>query len=452
MLLLWKRAKKFVFVKNHLAFILALIVLFGQPSFSARASDVSVVPINWKSFGDFHPLDRQGLQVKEILINANKYALKTWWQKRGYAGQKGLYLNFFGNAEDNIRPVADEAFSLAVSLKTDAYDAKTTGVTKSIAEQILKKMVVSLAFRHKATTKDGWGNSWQSALWANRAGHAGWLIWDNLSAVEKKYVQDMVVYEANRFNTYSVPYYRGPDGKLNYPGDTKAEENAWNSAILQLATAMMPNHPNKEIWRGKMLQLMISAFARPLDVKSREVVDGKTLAQWLKGSNIANDGTLVNRDRLNPDYMTTVSLNIQTALVYSLARLPVPKAAFFNADIVYKALSDGSFFNTHIYQNGSAKIGYPRGNTWGVSRRMNFALLDLEASVFGFDHLAAKKGNYWADLHISAVRQMQQRSATGQTYLYAKEDKYQGREEWVAELAGEAYLVKWLQSQGAFAK
>lgn len=425
-----------------------MIVLFGQLPLVVQAASTAVVPVNWKKFNNLRPQDQQGALLQEILNNANKYALTTWWQKRGYATQKDLYLNFFGNEENNIRPAADEAFSLAVSIKTKAYDSKITGISESAAKQQLKKLVSSLAFRHKTTSKGGWGNSWQSALWASRVGQAGWLIWEDLSPLERKHVQDMVIYEANRFNTYPPPYYRAANGKINYPGDTKAEENSWNSTILQLATAMMPEHPNREIWRTKMLQLMISSFARPLDLKSNEEIDGKKLSKWLGGSNLLNDGTLINRGRLHPDYMTAVSLNVQASLVYSLAQLPAPKAALFNADVIYKALSDGTFFNSHIYQNGSAKINYPRGSTWGKARRMNFATLDIEANVLGFDHLAKKKGDYWANLHATAVRQMQQRSKDGRTYLLKSEDTYPGREEWVAQLAAEAYLTKWLQAQG----
>lgn len=397
-------------------------------------------------------MDRLGGLFQDILLNTNRYAMTTWWQLRGYAKQKGQYLDFFGNDENNIRPAADESFALAVSLKTGLYDSHKIGVPTVTAKQRLNKLVSSLAFRHRANSNNGWGNSWQSALWAGRVGWAAWLTWDSLSAQDKKNVQAMIEYEANRFNTYIPPYYRDLNGKINYPGDTKAEENAWNGGVLQLATAMMPNHPNFNVWHGKMIQLMISSFARPLDIKSNEVIDGKKLSSWLKGSNIDNDGTLVNRGRMHPDYMTTISLNVQALMTYALAGLPAPKATTYNADIIYKALSDGKFFNSSIYKNGSSVINYPRGTALGTARRMNFAALDIQAAIFGFDNLATKKGTYWANLHAGAVRQMQQRSKDGRTYLDKNEDKYPGREEWVAELAAEAYLAKWLQLQGAWKK
>lgn len=434
----------------HLYAILAFVILSVQSPLIAFAAKTDVVPISWASFKGKQVMDQVGATFGEVLLNSNKYALTTWWEKRGYDKQKDKYLDFFGVDEKHIRPVADEAFALAVSTKLGVYDSKKIGVPKKIAQERLDKMISSLAYKHRTNSKGGWGNTWQSALWASRAGWAAWINWDRLSLADRNNVKKMVEYEANRFNVYKPPYYRSPNGKINYPGDTKAEENAWNATILQLATAMMPNHPNVNIWRGKMLQLMVSAFARPLDLKSKEMVDGKTLAVWLNGSNIENDGTLINRNRLHPDYMTTITLNIQTALLYSLARLPVPKSSFYNADIIYKSLGDGKFFGSNIYKNGSSVVLYPRGTALGTKRRMNFALLDLEAKIFGFDSLSTKKGDYWAGLHIGEVLTMQNRSSDGRTYLMKNEDKYPGREEWVAEAAAEAYLAKWLNLRGAF--
>jgi len=441
------KESKFYTVRHGL--ILALIIFFCQWSNVAAAGSAAVVPVDWQRFNKGTPADQLSLVAKNILQNANKYALTTWWNKKGFARQAGGYLNLGGVAENNIRPVADEVFALAVSLKTGAYDARRAGAAEQLATERTKRMIISLAHTHVANSgKTGWGNSWQSALWAGKTGVAGWLMWDKLSTVEQTELRKVVLFEANRFNEYKVPYYRSPNGKINYPGDTKAEENAWNATILQTALAMMPNHPNKKIWTAKMNELMLSAFARPDDVKSGARYFGKSLVQWLNGSNINNDGTLVNQDKLHPDYMSDVSFNVQAALLFGLAGMKVPPAALFNAERIYQALSDGNFFGTNLYQPGSSLVVYPNGNAWGTQRRMNFALLDLEAAIFGFDSLANKKGDYWANLHLRKVLTMQNRSKDGRTYLYYGEDKYAGREEWVAEQAAQAYLVKWLQKQG----
>jgi len=414
------------------------------------AADTAVIPINFSAFKASEPSDSLSSTVKGVLLNANKYALTTWWTKQGFLKQTGTYLNFFGTSERNIRPAADEAFALAVSLKTGAYDAGRTGVSKQIAENRAKKIITSLAHTHLSNSgKGGWGNAWQSALWSSKAGFAGWLMWDTLSEQDRKEIKTMVIYEANRFNGYNPPYYCSENGKINYPGDTKAEENAWNATILQVALSMMPNHPNKQVWQDRMTELMLSAFARPDDLKSKKKYLGQPLSEWLKGSNIENNGTLINQGRLHPDYMTTVSLNIHSVLTFSLAKKTIPSAALFNASRIYQALVDGEFYGTKIYQQNSGKVSYPNGNGWGSMRRMNFALLDMEAAVLKFDSMVNKKGNYWAELHLKVVSDMQARSKDGRTYINMSEDKYAGREQWVADLAAQAYLLKWLEKQKA---
>lgn len=437
--------------------ILTVSWFFLQPFFYAEASGTAVVPIDWNQFNTAKPSGVIAGMAADILSNSNKYAVSVWWRQKGFAAQKQKYLNFGGKQEKNIRPAADEAFALAVSLKTGVYDRDKTGVDKAAAQKIAKRLAVSLAYWHKANKPNrtekyrcacqDWGNSWQSALWSAKAGFAGWLLWDDLSGAEKKYIREMVLYEANRFNEYKMPYYRSAAGKLNYPGDSKAEENAWNGMILQLATAMMPNHPNLNIWRSKMLEFSISAFARPSDTESKVILHGRSISDWLSGSNVNEDGTVVNHKRVHPDYMTAITSNAHMALAYGLAGMAVPKAAFFNSEVVYQALSDGKLSGVSIYRINSSKIGYPKGNGWGMERRMNFALTDVEGAVFGFDKLSEKKGEYWALLHGQRVLNMQKRSKDGRTYQSAAEDTYPGREEWVADLAAQAYLTKWLQAQ-----
>lgn len=56
----------------------------------------------------------------------------------------------------------------------------------------------------------------------------------------------MAVDEADRLIDYEVPYYRDANGNVVFKGDSKAEENSWNSTILVIAAAMMPEHPALE--------------------------------------------------------------------------------------------------------------------------------------------------------------------------------------------------------------
>lgn len=429
---------------------LMVVLAISAPWPQARAASSNVAPIRWLRFRSGAPTDENTVRVREILLNANRYALTTWWTQKAFARQKETYLLFGGTGEFHIRPAASEAFALAVSMNTGAYDPRKAGVPIAAAKERTLRLVRSLAYRHVANTPGGWGDHWQSALWASSAGTAGWLLWDELSATDREYLRRMVEHEADRFTEYGVPYYSTKSGTIVSPGDTKAEENAWNGRILQLATAMMPQHPRRELWQKKMIELMLSAFARPSDATSARQLHGRTLAEWLQGSNVGNDGSVVNHGRIHPDYFASVTDNIHGALLYTLAGLPTPQAALFNADTVYAALVHQPFAGKTIYREGSADVYYPEGTRWGTGRRMHFALLDTQARVFGFDRSLSKNGAYWEPLHAQAVLSMQQRSTDGRTYLKRAQDTYPGREEWVADLAAQAYLTKWLGSKGAY--
>lgn len=411
----------------------------------------SAQTIQWASFKKGRPWDTLSLLERDILVNANKYAVTTWWNTvKGYGKQEGRYLDWGGNGEHNIRAGGSEAFALAVALRTGVYDPIKTGVSTDDATDITLKLIRSGAYRHKANTSDasghtanispGWGDAWQSALWAAYTGAAGWMMWDKLDEEDRHLLEKMVTYEADRFLNYSVPYYKDRDGNIMFKGDSKAEENAWNAMILQVAMVMMPENPHWAGWMNKNIELELSACARPEDVHSTAVIDGRRLGEVLGGSNYNSDGTVINHGITHPDYMVCNSLF--NALLFMMAGRPVPAAAFYNEDIIYKRL------DSLIYKPATADVHYPSPNDWGRERKMHFALLDCQAHAFGLDSLSQRKGDYWEALHAAHVLRMQQRNQDGRTYQGQEEDNYKGREEWVAMHAAQAWLTKWLVWQG----
>ena len=219
---------------------------------------------------------------------------------------------------------------------------------------------------------------------------------------------------------------------------------------------MLPEHPRQRLWMHKNLELMISAFARPSDLQSDRIVNGERLGEWLNGSNIAEDGTLVNHGFVHPDYMATVVHNLNATLAYGLAGERTPAAALVNAALVYRALVDLPFASPPfrapggtIYLDGSPDLYYPQGNDWGTSRRMHAALLDAQANALGLDAGASTPAAAWEDLHAGRVLEMQARFGDGRTYGASSEDTYSGREQWVAVHAAQAWLTKWLDHAGA---
>jgi hypothetical protein len=234
--------------------------------------------------------------------------------------------------------------------------------------------------------------------------------------------------------------------------------------ILQVATAMLATHPRRAQWLTKEIELEVSAFSRPADLTNPTVINGRPVNQWLRGSNINDDGFLINHGFVHPDYSTTVSENVHSALAHSMAGQSTPRAAFWNAGIVYDALVDhvwqaGSNYppagtvdppGGTVYVDGSEHIYYPQGNDWGTDRRIQPTLLDVQANAFGFDVLASQRGDSWQRLHGDRVLQMQQRSADRRTYIGAGEDIYAGREELVAVTVAQAWLTRWILANHAF--
>jgi F5/8 type C domain-containing protein/alpha-galactosidase-like protein len=442
-----------------LAIVIAFLLSGLQPATAQVQHEpppaTGVVPITWRDFDRDLPRDAQSERVRRIMLNANKYALTTWFPAK-YGSQTGDYLDLGGTAEPNVRPPGSEALALATSLATGAYDPAVAGFSREQAERVAEKLVTSIAYRHKTNSAGGWGEHWQSALWAFNAAFAGWLLWDDLDATDREYVRRMVVAEADRFLDYPVPYYADPDGTVNTPGDSKAEENAWNAAFVNLAVSMLPRHPNRAVWQDKALELMISSYSRPSDQLRETVVNGKELSSWLHGSNIFEDGTLVNHSRIHPDYFTSIANISGAPLAYGLAGLPTPKAAFFNADLVYDALADhqfaappyaapgGTIYLRDAQGKATSAIYYPQSNDWGTSRQLHFLMLDTLADVFDLDHRSALPARDWAAAHATRALEMQARFTDGRTYGAGSEDTYAGREEWVALLAGRSYLTHWL--------
>jgi hypothetical protein len=441
------------------------LILTTSPTVAHAASPL-VTPIPWAIFTAGLPGDADAQRAGAILLNTNRYALTTWYGAKGFnsASQAAAtYLTLGGIGEGSVRPPASEALALAVSLKTGIYNPTVTTVNTTRAHQVAAKLTRSLAHSHSVNLANGWGNAWQSGLWATYAGTAGWLLWDSpyLSATDRQDIRQMVEYEANRFIGYRVPYYRDRAGIILTPGDSKAEENAWNAGILALATVMMPNHANYDAWNYKAQELMVSSFATPRDLTNPELVNGTSVANWLNGSNANDDGALINHSRVHPDYMSTISLMNFAGLANGLAGKPAPDAAFYNSDLVYDALVDLPFAagtsyppggliaapGGTIYIDNSPNIYYPQGNDWGTGRRMHFALSDIQARGFGFDNLATQNGNYWAALHAQVVLNMQNATPDRRTYTTAGQDTYSGREEWVAAQAAQTYLTYWLQHQ-----
>lgn len=392
-------------------------------------------------------------EIKYMLRLNNKYSLNKWYYEiKRFHEQAGEYLDFGGITEHFIRPASHHAFTLAVCLKLQVYSSDVTRVSEKKAVEIVVGLIRSSAYRHKSNMGDtGWGDQWQSALWASQIAEAAWIMWDKLSASDQELVCRMMVHEADRFLMYKVPYYRDAAGNIITKGDTKAEENAWNSNILTIATAMMPRYKNYNQWMQKNIELQVSAYAMPEDIHKTDVVDGIPLNKILKGSNMNADGTVINHNIMHPDYMSAFMHNAINVWIYKLAGKNSLQSSLYNGEVVYHALAERLFKGKTMYQKtaegkASSSIYFPEGNDWGGKRQANYWLMDVMAHLFSWDQDMSVKGLEWATARNKEMIGMLNRDTTGQYYQDIKEDKFRSREEWFGSHLAWGYLGWWLNN------
>jgi hypothetical protein len=422
----------------------------------------------------FDPLPRGAeRRVRGSLEESERYLLGTQYDQKWRATRAQSYLGFLGRGlgdELAIRLPAMSALSVAIGLRTGAANPVRTAATTLQATQYVDQLVRSIACQHRAVSPDGWGEGWQTAHWAMLTGAAAWLVWDTLSPHTRGDVTAMVVDEADNQLYRAVPYWGRSDGTIATPGDTKAEEDAWNSALLALAAAMMPTAPHAALWRAKAAELAVASYSVFSDLSSQTVVNGVPLADRLQGFNAYPDGTVENHRRIHPDYASSVQLLWLAADFARLARQRVPEAMFHDGGLVYSAFSTVTYQagatspagGTYVppggtvYVPGTSRIYYPQGDDWGVSRRAHFVSLDAHAMVYA-PYLGAT-GRPAADAlaeHEKAQRHLWRTSGTddGRTYsvdpvVAARQDAYPGREEYAAQNLATAWLALYVGHLG----
>jgi hypothetical protein len=340
--------------------------------------------------------------------------------------------------EGTVRPLAHFAWANAIMIKTGIYDPTVASLPTLDALARTELAIRGVAMTHRANKSDGyrWGQglarkqSWQAAYWASQAAEAAWMLWDDVSSDTKTSVAKMVEYEANGLMNYMVPYWKSPNGKTNFPGDTKAEENAWNSRLLAVAQAMMPDHPNVERWRRKASELMVSSYSRPSDLSSAAMVDGRQVKQWLNGYNTFDDGMVVNHRIAHPGYTTAHTMTYSTAIDASLAGQYIPQSAFFNAQFTWDAITKVNFtpganpYGTgrnappggtiyHKKADGTADPMpyFPHGNDWSSNPKadVDYVLFDVCSSILGLDAGQGLSAMDWANAQVNALHALQNR-------------------------------------------
>lgn len=403
-------------------------------------------------------LDPTATTLRRALVNSNRYILNVWWPRHmSWAGPIPAAAERLAAKhtldDEELRRYSSVALTLAAPIATKTYSNSMTGVPAASALDHVAALVQILVRTHRANlgTDVGWGGSWQSALWSSQAGLAGWLAGDALPEPDRLMLARMLEYEADAVSARKMHYLRDRHGAVLTPGDSGAEELAWDALGEFTAVELLPHHPRRHAWAVDAYERFIAAYARPQDVTSSRKVHGRALSSWLGGSNVEPNGIVVNHGRVNPDY--TVSMSMHAAAISGLVGNGVPRAVLTNQDKLHRALSSTPFTGRGyrrpggtVYVPNSAAIYHPQGPDWGTHRQVVYGVFDLQIAAFGLDSMQRVPARTWAARHLGQVLAMQGRFKTGQTYAGLNEDKYFAREEWTGSLLAYAELVDWLST------
>jgi hypothetical protein len=414
-------------------------------------------------------------QVRGSLEESERYLLGAQYAAKWRRTRFRAYLPLLGRSrsdELDIRLPAMSALTVAIGLRTGAADPARTDATTVAATRYVDQLVRSIACQHRAVSPDGWGEGWETAHWAMLTGAAAWLLWDQLTPRTRADVTAMVADEADFRLNRAVPFWGLPDGTIVSPGDTKAEECAWSASLLSLAGSMMPLAPHATLWRAKAAEVAVAAYSVRGDDTSSTLVNGVPLAERLQGFNAYDNGTVENHLRIHPDYASSIQLLWLAADFDRLARQRAPEALFHNAGLVYSAFSTVSYQTGAaspaggtfaapggtVYAPGRRTIYYPQGDDWGHSRLAPFVGLDAHALAYA-SYLGASGLPAAAALaeHESGQRHLWRTSGAddGRTYsvdpvVAAREDAYQGREEYAAQNLASAWLALYVRHLGTW--
>ena len=284
----------------------------------------------------------------------------------------------------------------------------------------------SIACEHAAVTPGGWGAGWQTAHWAMLAGEAAWLVWDRLTPQTREYVAQMIVYEADRRSCGASTTGPTRRAAVVTPGDTKAEENAWNSGGPRARRGDDAQAPQARTGAARRSTSRPPRSPRLADINSGAVVNGHTLADRLDGANAYDDGTVENHRIVHPDYMTNIQQSWWAADVAGLAGRTVPQSAFHNAATGLRRVHDAELPRRarplpstgsptprpagRIYRPGSNDIYYPQGSFWGTVRRAHFVSFDAHAWPTGWTHGApGRPATRWPPTSPGSRRSVRER-------------------------------------------
>jgi hypothetical protein len=287
-----------------------------------------------------------------ILERFPRYAERGWHDLPGQPG-----LGWFGDGhsgEQGQRTLANFILVYAWLATNDQYDPAVSGVAR---ETLRDHCLAAIRWRlrtHvtgdlKCTDGKPWGNHWQSAWWVSRMLGGTDLVAGLLTKDDHAAIARVVQHEASR--------HIGLKPRFNEYGDTKSEENAWDSEVLAWALNLYPDHPRAAEWKAAFNQLCLNTLSVEADLKNETKIDGKPIKEWVGGPCIHPDFTIENHGPFHICYQVCPQHSFAWDY-YAFRRhgRPVPPVVYHHLRETWNKLKQ-----FHLWQGRFAYVG---GKDW----------------------------------------------------------------------------------------
>ena len=361
-------------MRKHLFTYLALMAL--PFSLSAQTETSVSSPTEGVITHDYIGENRLKSDALQMLAYFMQYA-KSIYTDAGTNSQ-GTACGYFKansagqNNEDGVRTNTDIAMLCAFVYKycQPAGVSLPSGITYNDVLSMAKKAIAYAYSTHRSnslkqcTNNAYWGSSgstyvWESSLWTESLGFATWMLQDQLSATDKASIKTVIMAEADYELTRNIP--------VGYAGDTKAEENGWETNVLAVACALYPNEANADKWYAKMQQFAMACYSMLQDKYDETIVDGKAVKDWYSGQNLYADYTLQNHNYFHTSYQNVV---IQELCESYLALRCMQQAGASKTFPLSETLlwNQQPMFNTVLKELALAdgELVMPTGNDWSM--------------------------------------------------------------------------------------
>jgi hypothetical protein len=282
----------------------------------------------------------------ECLLAFERYAETTWHDCPTIAGS-GYFGDGVSDGNAGIRG------SCGITL---AYATLVRLQPEAATEQRIGRVRAALLYAgstHRTGDEvcvDGrrWGFGWQSALWTGSLGFAAALLQDRLPPELVDACRRVVAAEADRL--VDVPPVSG------YVADSKAEENAWNSNVLALAAAWMPDAPGADRWLRAAKSYLANTYT---------VADTRNdpLADWITTVTLHPDFTCENHGFFHPSYQMVSGMSKGDS--WLMARVLEPAVAEELSPFAeHNVLPTWNCLSSVLLDSG--ELAYPSGLDWAL--------------------------------------------------------------------------------------